>query len=269
MGPQQRPPDAVRARLRRTAQALRDCGGEVTSTVRATGPERAGPLWGGDGVPSQSSTEPFPGTYKLAAMSKLFRCLVMSRDTAQPQNVCTNTLYFKNNSPTADEPEGLASDVLAIYVARSEFTCGANELEVRFYDMEDPEPRPILDQAKQTITKVAPGAREVALCLSFYANRNIPRRRGRLYLGPVAPATERPSDGFLNAALAMGDAFAALGGIDIDWGVFSPTDWREHPTNDAEDFFYPVTDCWCDDEWDTVRSRGRKATKRLTRQTGA
>jgi len=202
-------------------------------------------------------------------MAKLFRCLVMCRDTAAPRDVTTNTFYLKNNSPTADEPDGLADDIVALWVARSEFTCGSNEVECRIYDMEDEEPRPILEQHKVAIPLAVSGPREVALCLSYYADRNIPRRRGRLYLGPLHATTDRPSDAFMNAALGLGDALAALGGIDIDWVVFSPTDWAAHPGDDAEDFAHPVSDCWCDDEWDTVRSRGRKSTRRLTRHTGA
>lgn len=201
-------------------------------------------------------------------MGKLYRALVMMRDTANPRDVCTNTLYFKAPLHTSADPGGLPQDLRNIYTARTEFTVGANEIETRFYDMEDPEPRPIRGSSKGAITKILGGPKEVALCLSFYADRNIPRRRGRLYFGPLAPTTERPTDAFLNSALAMADSFAALGGTDIDWVVYSPTDHKAHPENDAEDYAYKVSDAWCDDEWDTVRSRGRKATKRFTRATG-
>jgi hypothetical protein len=52
--------------------------------------------------------------------------------------------------------------------------------------------------------------------------------------------------------MAVGDALGALGGVDVDWSVHSPT---AGTTEKVEHY-------WCDDEWDTVRSRGLRATTR-------
>jgi hypothetical protein len=59
----------------------------------------------------------------------------------------------------------------------------------------------------------------------------------------------------MTLALNYADALSALGGIDVDWVVHSPT----HDTNTK------VKEAWVDDEWDTQRRRGQRATKRITR----
>jgi hypothetical protein len=192
----------------------------------------------------------------------LYRALFMSRDTTAPGDVCTNTLYFEDAGATTD-PNNLATDLVVLMGAQTEFHHGANELEARFYDMDDPEPRPVKGQHKATITKVTGAPREVALCLSFYSQRNIPRQRGRIYLGPLSASLgDRPTIAWQNAALLLAAGFADLGGTDVDWCVYSPTS-HGVSQDSAGDFAMRVSDVWCDDEWDTVRSRGRKATSRV------
>ena len=55
----------------------------------------------------------------------------------------------------------------------------------------------------------------------------------------------------------MGAAFANLGGVNVDWQVYSPTDGVGRT----------VKSYWCDDEWDTMRSRGLRSTMRQTAVT--
>lgn len=104
---------------------------------------------------------------------------------------------------------------------------------------------------------------EVALCAS-YSNTlatTVPRarRRGRIYLSgwsELANAEGRPQSGAYAAlALSYKDyavAFNALGTLDA--GIWS----RANAT------VYPVDTFWSDNEWDTMRSRGGKATIRST-----
>lgn len=98
--------------------------------------------------------------------------------------------------------------------------------------------------------------RELAICLSFYSERNLPRQRGRLYIPSLFAGgglALRPS-AVQQAKLGdLAGIFQGLGGTDVDWCVFSKT------TNTAR----PVTNWWVDDEWDIVRSRGLRATGRL------
>jgi hypothetical protein len=50
---------------------------------------------------------------------------------------------------------------------------------------------------------------------------------------------------------------ANLGGVDVQWCVYSPT-----TPGDMSDKFKQVTRGWIDNEWDTQRSRGLRATLR-------
>ena len=98
------------------------------------------------------------------------------------------------------------------------------------------------------------GPREVALCLSYYADVNIPRRRGRMYLGPwpAAQMQERPGEVPTGQLGLLATRLSGLGGVNVQWVQYSPTTGE----------FHNVTNFWIDDEWDTIRSRGLKATTR-------
>lgn len=179
-------------------------------------------------------------------------------DTLLARDRVVNTLYFDSNLPgimSGPDADALAEDLANVY---SNWLPGsaANEIDVRFYDMDAAEPRPILGRFTKNTGVVAgsSGPREVALCLSFYATRNLPHQRGRIYLpgwtrGTMGP---RPAQSQTDEALALADGFSALGGVDIDWCTHSPTASRHDK----------VTHAWVDDEWDTQRSRGLRPTRR-------
>lgn len=101
--------------------------------------------------------------------------------------------------------------------------------------------------------------REVALCLSFYSERNLPRQRGRLYIPmPLLMANHsigqaRPSTPLMEKVLNLGEGLSNLGGNDVDWVVYSRVD----------DEARPVSNSYVDDEWDTIRSRGLRPTTRV------
>jgi hypothetical protein len=105
------------------------------------------------------------------------------------------------------------------------------------------------------MTRVSNGPRDVAVCLSYYADQNVPRWRGRLYLPfcvrPNPPAAV-PAAGDLTDALAVGTALGAAGGAPFQWVVYSHVDTIGRP----------VTNAWCDNEFDTQRRRGTKASTR-------
>lgn len=104
---------------------------------------------------------------------------------------------------------------------------------------------------------------EIALCLSFVGGRNLPRRRGRVYIGPfvasggqtgISAGDGRPSTGIVSTvsdagAELMNDAAATT---QLNWTVFSPT------ANDM----HSVTGGWVDNAWDTQRRRGTAASLR-------
>jgi hypothetical protein len=106
---------------------------------------------------------------------------------------------------------------------------------------------------------------EVALCLSFYAGRNLPRRRGRVYIGPLltmAAFTDstttgivRPSDSLRTAMTASAktlQASAVTAGL--RWCVLSQSD------SNLKD----ITAGWVDNAFDTQRRRGEDASSRMT-----
>lgn len=104
---------------------------------------------------------------------------------------------------------------------------------------------------------------EVSLAISYKntINNNVPRarRRGRIFISGWAETQNlngRPAAGTPNGlATAYATYVAAVNAIgSLDAGVWSRTD----------NVVYPIDEVWVDDEWDTVRRRGRKATSRVT-----
>lgn len=187
--------------------------------------------------------------------------VAVAADTVFPRDRTVNTLCF-NDQGVGTDADGLAADLAAVMET---WYVGGHEIDVRLYDMADAEPREIKGQAiinpGGAPASLAP--REVALCLSFYSERNLPRSRGRIYLG-VATASRplgdvRPPATTRTAALALADGFASLGGADVDWCVYSSSDAAAKP----------VTNAWVDDEWDTMRSRGLRSTTRSSSTPGA
>jgi hypothetical protein len=131
-------------------------------------------------------------------------------------------------------------------------------LKCALYDVSRPKPNyPV---ATHTInpgtmtTQTQP--RELCLCLSFYSGQNVKRQRGRMYLplfyAGVSSATIEPTLPLM-AINQTADMLANIGGIDVDWCVYSRVD----------DKAYPVTDWWYDNEWDVIRSRGLKGNQRI------
>jgi hypothetical protein len=177
-------------------------------------------------------------------------------DTDFPRDHLICTLNFNHTGPTEDL-DGLCSDLIAVWDTVWLTTGATPPMRVRSYDNEGAPPvfpngGAELNWGAAAVASASP--REVALCLSYYSERNLPRRRGRVYLPMAHEAglTNRPSATIRNRAITLGQAFADLGGLDVDWEVWSPTDQAG----------MSVSNTWCDDEWDTQRRRGLRATTR-------
>lgn len=183
-------------------------------------------------------------------------------DSALARDRIVNVLHFEDQG-TADW-DGNCQDMAEIFRDHW-YDNGAREIEVTAYDAEGPPPH--FPKGHAVVNPGVVGAatghpREVALCLSFYSERNLPRQRGRIYLtlnGTTHNPALRPNPTIMQKALDLGGFFAALGGVDVSWNIWSPTD---HVGRE-------VTNAWVDDEWDTVRSRGLRATTRLLAATGS
>ena len=192
-----------------------------------------------------------------------YRALVSTyKSTEQPIDRITNSLYFDDTGVTTDAA-GLAEDIANLFATYRQLPTGWDRVNVRMYDMAEPTPREIQGEFTNTATNTtadAVGPREVACCLSFHGDRNLPRSRGRIYVGPwwAASCQQRPGNGVINDLQALRAGLANIGGIDVRWCVFSPTKTPAGGTPSFEQ----IQGGWIDDEWDTVRSRGLRASAR-------
>lgn len=194
------------------------------------------------------------------------RVLVSWRNTGEPpKHACSNTLYYRDDLLNTDHQE-IADDIAEVYTKARQGTFPGStrlipqgwQINVRVYDMADAKPRPIKGEATVAQTSTTDtGPREVALCLSYYGDRNLPSTRGRVYLGPfngTVTGNMRPSLAVRQDILALGVALSEIGGENISWRVHSTkNDTYEH-----------IRTIWTDDEWDTMRSRQLAATLRNT-----
>lgn len=156
-------------------------------------------------------------------------------------------------------PDELCEDLATALVSWGD----AGQVEVKAYDAQGTPPVIPAGSAirQEGVIRTVTVPREVALCLSYYSEQNQPRRRGRLYLpagvfaGTVAL---KPTLAQQQKVGALAQIFADLGGLDVDWCVYSRVD------DDAR----PVSNWWVDNEWDTIRSRGLRADNRHTGTVG-
>lgn len=174
-----------------------------------------------------------------------------------------NTLHF--SSSTAESwssfVAGIADDIagayspLAVYMSNTVIS----RFEVRCYNPDDPKPRQPYTYVGALPTRGSSASpSEVALCLSYYADRNLPRQRGRIYFGPISGvhiSAARPSTELQDALCDFAEAMSGIGGLNVDWQhVSTVTGERKR-----------ITNVWVDNAWDTQRRRGLSPTSRMTR----
>lgn len=146
----------------------------------------------------------------------------------------------------------------------------ARQCTVKLYNLIDPVPgtphRPLASKILATgVNQASQSPGELALALSYYGGANGPHERGRLYLPYyfINKATtslgNRPNSTDRTNAGAYVPVFAALGGSNVDWIVWSRT--NKSATK--------VTNWYVDDEWDVVRSRGLRPSARTAGTTTA
>ena len=185
-------------------------------------------------------------------------------DTAFARDRVVINPHFNNTGGvlTGEDTDALCEDLADALVT---YCQGTREITVKAYDAQGTVPVFPVGSAIRNVgaapASLAP--RELACCLSFYSGNNLPRRRGRLFLPAflVAGAVNhgvRPSGTLTAKVGALAQILADLGGVDIDWSVFSRTDNSAHA----------VSNWWVDDEWDTVRSRGLRPDIRVTGTVG-
>jgi len=164
-----------------------------------------------------------------------------------------------NINPHFDGPDPAAiAEVLKTNLIAQTYI-GAKPFTIKMYEAAKPPPNfPVYTTSQAGTAPTSTYPREVALCLSYYSNFNRPRFRGRLYLPAswfAGAASVRPAGAVITAVLGFGQNVLAKSlPASSYWIVWSTVDKKGDR----------VTDIWCDDEWDTVRSRGLKATTRQT-----
>lgn len=186
-----------------------------------------------------------------------------------------NNLFFRNDSPGT--PFGSVADNIRTAVEDFYNTAEAGQnpvrayltsrvlrrVELRIYDLNDAPPR------QPEIREFQLGAadsssdlpHEVASVLSFYAGRNLKRRRGRIFIGPLNITAQRqtnlgprPVESFDEAMRRAAVRLRATPNILVTWVQVSQRDATAQP----------VTAGWVDDSFDTQRRRGTEPTSRLT-----
>jgi len=200
-----------------------------------------------------------------------------------------NTFYFHSGiatGVTSDNLDALEETVMDFYDAvatgqtaalRScipETSMSTIRHAIKIYDMGDPEPRvPIRITNSQhgvTNNSVSGMPAEVATCVSYrgdiVSGTNAAKRRGRLFIGPLAPACGevvanghwRPTEDWRNNLVCAARGIRVQAAADgWEWVVHGGT-VGDFP------FFTPITHVWADDAFDTQRRRGPKPTTRTS-----
>jgi hypothetical protein len=179
-----------------------------------------------------------------------------------PKSACVITPHFRVTGVDEDIQQ-LTDDLVAGWKGWLHSTYTNTQIICKAYDAEKSPPNYPIATSNSNLGAAAPVGvpLEVAIALSFFSEHNRPRRRGRLYI-PATFATLGISGGQVsladrNKVAALVPIFTGLGGLNVDWIVWSRRDANE----------FPVTNWFVDDAWDTVRSRGRPATTRTSGTT--
>lgn len=180
----------------------------------------------------------------------------------------TNTVTDTHRDAVAAMLEQFINDPITSGApALVEFLSGelSNTAQIRLYTAGDPEPRvpALYEFTLGTRSGSATMPHEVALCLSYYAGQNVPRKRGRMYFGPLAGGSTvatvsnghvRPSSGLIDALANAGGRMIGTGGTNPQWVVLSSFIGASY-----------TTDVWVDNAFDTQRRRGIAPDARVTR----
>jgi hypothetical protein len=203
--------------------------------------------------------------------------------SGKPEDVAVNTWHFNASDASQASMDNARTQLVTFYTtvppngpSNSQLSAvgahltnalnrTANAAKIKMYDLAAGLPRPVTEYSFTLPTSSSPTGKEipaeVALCLSFYGLRNLPRQRGRLYFGPFHDANMEDDTSFQRSrpTLALREALWSAakrmaGAVQtVNWAVYSRTSGIAHV----------VTAGWVDDAWDTQRRRGQDASGRL------
>lgn len=210
-------------------------------------------------------------------MSRIRAQVTIPYSSGMPEDVVVNTFHFltAGTPMTGGEQAALSTAIEAFYNGENSgagssianalahtLSRVANAVNIDYFDLAEAEPRVPVGSSNFTLGaagQASTGPTEVALCASYTAEAisGVPqaRRRGRIYIGPfnLAHLFERPSLGLRERLGEAGTGLISASGVaGAPWCVYSR----------VGDAFAQIISGWVDDEWDTMRSRGRRATTR-------
>lgn len=209
--------------------------------------------------------------------------VILQGASGLPEDRFLNNWHFAAPDVATDEAEALSAiqfelgtfyETIKEYLSSVALGAANLQIETRVYRADDPEPREALPVTLGVDISAFPAAgipNELAVCVSFFSERNIPRQRGRVFIGPLAPAAMEAGvsgagDRRIAAACVTEMATAATGLLTgtngVVWATKS-TRPQQVPLNPLPPPIYrQVTDGWVDNAFDVQRRRGTKATAR-------
>jgi hypothetical protein len=210
--------------------------------------------------------------------------VIMQGASGLPEDRFLNTWHFAAEAGgTADSHYSaiqfeLGSFYTAIKPYLSSVALGATNLQIetRIYHGDDPEPREphtVLLGVDMTPHPNIGLPNELAICVSHYHRRNIPRQRGRVFIGPLgntAMAAGVSGAGDRRIDPTCQDAFvtAAIGLLTGTNGVVwcQKSNYQFSATGDPAvgPTYREVTNGWVDNAFDIQRRRGTVASVRDT-----
>jgi hypothetical protein len=137
----------------------------------------------------------------------------------------------------------------------------APTVQIKSYWLGQAPPRePITAEFQIAVGQGEPLPSEVSLCASFYATRNLPRQRGRIFVGPLGQAAatnlgdvSRPSSAMIELLWKASQDLANVTDQGVLLAILSGADIAARR----------VTAGWVDNAWDTQRRRGEDASARV------
>lgn len=185
-----------------------------------------------------------------------------------PADVAVNVFHSLGNND--GEATTFSGHLVTFYNAIDAILSGllsnvASAATVTTYRVADAPPRaPVQILPFTLVTSVNTLPPEVAVTVSFQglkvSGQPQARRRGRVFLGPMANindlTTGRPTGANVTTIATAADALltSSLTAGSAIWSVYSPTSGNTTIVNNG----------WVDNEFDTIRERGRPATSRTT-----
>lgn len=191
--------------------------------------------------------------------------IVLQGSSDLPEDRFITTYHFGTTTPPTTAMKDAVADALTSFVL--DLATGAtatmhsllgpqvsNSAEIRLYELQATPPRvpAIYDLDISAPTGTGLPA-EVALCGSYYAGTNSPRRRGRIYWGPLKSTAGDMIEGEFRPTVAARSslryAMAAL-----RTSLLSTNPWCVYSR--ADDALRTITNGWVDNAFDTQRRRG-------------